>query len=93
LDDKPGSVGFPLENGPSFIWDRDCSRPPAAYPKASAGPASSAFLFGLAPDGVCQACRVAATAGGLLPHRFTLTPHLLLSTPSTYFSKGLLADY
>jgi len=74
LDDKPGSV-----NGPSFIWDQDCSRPPAAYPKASAGPASSAFLFGLAPDGVYLACRVTTAAGGLLPHRFTLTPHLLLS--------------
>lgn len=32
-------------------------------------------LFGLAPNGVCRACRVAAASGGLLPHRFTLTPH------------------
>lgn len=31
-------------------------------------------LFGLAPNGVCRACRVAAASGGLLPHRFTLTP-------------------
>ncbi len=31
-------------------------------------------LFGLAPNGVCRACRVTAASGGLLPHRFTLTP-------------------
>ena len=31
------------------------------------------FLFGLAPDGVYQANRVAPVAGELLPHRFTLT--------------------
>ena len=30
-------------------------------------------LFGLASDGACLACRVTATTGGLLPHRFTLT--------------------
>ena len=36
------------------------------------GPAT--FLFGLAPDGVCLACRVAAATGGLLPRLFTLTP-------------------
>ena len=30
--------------------------------------------FGLASDGACLACRVAAATGGLLPHRFTLTP-------------------
>ena len=30
-------------------------------------------LFGLAPDGVCLADRVAPVAGALLPHRFTLT--------------------
>ena len=32
-------------------------------------------LFGLAPNGVCRACRVTTASGGLLPHRFTLTPH------------------
>jgi len=34
-------------------------------------------LFGLAPDGVYRAGRVAPAAGALLPHRFTLTcaPH------------------
>ena len=31
------------------------------------------FLFGLAPDGVCQATDVTTRSGGLLPHRFTLT--------------------
>ncbi len=36
-------------------------------------PGRPASLFGLAPDGVCLADRVAAVAGGLLPHRFTLT--------------------
>ena len=36
-----------------------------------AGPAPS--LFGLAPNGVCRACRIAAASGGLLLHRFTLT--------------------
>ncbi len=36
-----------------------------------AGPAPS--LFGLAPNGVCRACRITAASGGLLLHRFTLT--------------------
>jgi hypothetical protein len=31
------------------------------------------FLSDLAPGGVCQAARVTPNAGGLLPHRFTLT--------------------
>ena len=30
------------------------------------------LLFGLAPDGVCQAPGVTAGTGELLPHRFTL---------------------
>ena len=58
-------------------------RLPAAssnLPGSLAGPAlraqgSNASLFGLAPDGVYLARRVATkAAGGLLPHRFTLTP-------------------
>jgi len=69
---KPGSV-----REPSFILDKGCPLPPATYPRTSAGPASSVLLFGLAPDGVCRACRVAAATGGLLPHRFTLTLHPL----------------
>lgn len=39
------------------------------------GPGRPPSLLGLAPDGVCRACRVAAASGGLLPHRFTLTTH------------------
>jgi len=52
--------------------------PQATYPKALDGPpfslVGSAFLFGLAPGGVCQAGPVTRTAGELLPHRFTLAP-------------------
>ncbi len=39
--------------------------------RGRAGPCAS--LFGLAPDGGCLAGRIAPPAGGLLPHRFTLT--------------------
>lgn len=42
-------------------------------PESSAGPASNTSLFGLAPDGVYLAGYVTIPAGGLLPHRFTLT--------------------
>jgi len=42
-------------------------------PDSSIGPIYNAVLFGLASDGVHLACRVTTTAGGLLPHRFTLT--------------------
>jgi len=49
-------------------------------PGASIGPpeghtsrASSSPLLGLSPDGVCRAGMVTHPAGGLLPHRFTLT--------------------
>ncbi len=34
---------------------------------------AASSLFGLAPDGVCRAEQVTLLAGGLLPHRFTLT--------------------
>ena len=37
-------------------------------------PGQPPSLFGLAPNGVCLACRVTAASGGLLLHRFTLTP-------------------
>ena len=43
-------------------------------PGSSAGPASNTSLFGLAPDGVYLAGHVTMPAGGLLLHRFTLTP-------------------
>ena len=53
----------------------------AAYPQARAGhpqtPAQAGLAtgpFGLAPGGVYRATPVTRGAGGLLPHRFTLTP-------------------
>ncbi len=39
------------------------------------GPPLKRNLFGLAPGGGCRAMPVARHAGGLLPHRFTLTRH------------------
>lgn len=71
---KPGSVPIryiPDKRRP-FIWDVRYRTPLATYPEASSGPLSSASLFGLAPNGVCQAGSVARTAGELLPHPFTL---------------------
>src|SRR6266571_2132386 len=55
-----------------------CLRSPAPGAKRptrelAGGPPVSAPLFGLAPCGVCQAAPVTRGAGGLLPHRFTLT--------------------
>ena len=35
--------------------------------------ASTSFLFGFAPGGVCRAAAVTGKRGALLPHRFTLT--------------------
>ena len=73
---KPGSVSAvscpPAAGNPSSraAVTGGLKRPD---PKALDGPSSNAFLFGLAPDGVYQACGVAAAAGGLLPHHFTLT--------------------
>ena len=37
------------------------------------GQSKNSVLLGLAPDGVCPASDITATAGGLLHHRFTLT--------------------
>jgi len=58
-----------------------CRQAPAAYPQARAGsprtPAQAAPCgygpLGLAPGGVYRATPVTRGAGGLLPHRFTLT--------------------
>ena len=58
-----------------------CRQALAAYPQARAGsprtPAQAATsrrgLLGLAPGGVYRATPVTRGAGGLLPHRFTLT--------------------
>ncbi len=64
----------------SFIWDRCCHRSQAAYPfrhfphgEDKDGQSLRRNLFGLAPGGGCQALMVTHQAGGLLPHRFTLT--------------------
>src|SRR3954463_15054312 len=55
--------------------------PSSGLPAHSGGPPSnvrasgaSTELLDLAPGGVCRAGRVAPVAGGLLLHRFTLTP-------------------
>jgi len=58
---------FPPKRGrQSFIWSRDHSRDLAVYPKASDGPPfipfGNAFLFDLAPCGVCPAVPVASDA-------------------------------
>src|SRR3990170_2124232 len=66
----------------SSLSARRCRRALAAYPRLSGssrsaphgGPCSSP-LFGLAPDGGCLAADIAAGAGGLLHHRFTLAAH------------------
>jgi len=50
-------------------------------PGNSDGQPSNASLFGLAPDGVCQAPVVTDRTGELLPHPFTLTPRCEKSHP------------
>jgi hypothetical protein len=45
----------------------------SSLPESQNAADSRFFLFGLAPDGVYQAIRVAPNTGGLLPHLFTLT--------------------
>ena len=73
---KPGSVsvvGCPPAAGNHSSRTAVAGGLKRPDPKALDGPSSNAFLFGLAPDGVYRACGVAAAAGGLLPHHFTLT--------------------
>src|SRR5579859_2884840 len=82
---RPGSVHPRGSAGrrPS-IWDCRCRQPRAVYPRASGGPPSTARAgpaprkargpCDLAPGGVYQAARITPGAGGLLHHRFTLTP-------------------
>ncbi len=81
--DKPGSVS-PAEPGRrSSLWDDGYPSPLAAYPglerdgpprvRATTRVALALPLLGLAPGGGCLAARVAAGAGGLLHHLFTLT--------------------
>ena len=71
---KPGSV--PACAGGHHSSRTTVTRGLKQPTRKLAGPASNASLFGLAPDGVYRACRVTTTTGGLLPHRFTLTPRL-----------------
>src|SRR2546428_3318654 len=72
-----------------------CLRSPAPGAKRltrelAGGPPVSAPLFGLAPCGVCRAAPVTRGAGGLLPHRFTLTAtEGLASRPGGLFSVAL----
>src|SRR3990172_6461620 len=67
----PGSGGH--LSGPSIArrHERPTRKSRTGRPYPLAGDAS---LCGLAPGGVFQAPGVAAGPGGLLPHRFTLTP-------------------
>src|SRR5881398_2561079 len=53
--------------GGSFLWDRRCRRPRAAYPElpdaeAPLGAGRPSLLFGLAPGGVYRAASVAEGA-------------------------------
>ena len=45
-------------------------------PGTDRGTGRPSFLLGFAPGGVCLAACVATDAGALLPHPFTLTPHV-----------------
>ena len=83
LDDKPGSVPEAVKTvqaaviplGQGFL-PASSDLPEDASISYRPGQSWGAFLFGLAPDGVCLAYRVTAVTGGLLPHLFTLTEHL-----------------
>ena len=66
-----------LGRGRSFLWKPCCQDLRATYPKAR--PCGTwyerptfAFLFGLAPHGVCRATHRCRWRGALLPHPFTL---------------------
>jgi len=65
------SVGGVLSTGPlresGWVTIHLCGLPGSVCGRVALS------LFGLAPDGVCRADRVAPAAGALLPHRFTLT--------------------
>ena len=64
-------VGGVLSTGPlrgsGWVTIHLCGQPGRIHGRTTLS------LFGLAPDGVCQADRVTPAAGALLPHRFTLT--------------------
>ncbi len=58
--------------------------PSSSLPGNSAGHAIVS-LFGLAPSGVCLAITCYHGCGALLPHRFTLTTHILRCRSAVYF--------
>ena len=64
-------VGGVLSTGP--LRGTGCVAIHLCGPPGSVCGRTALSLFGLAPDGVCLATRVAPGAGALLPHRFTLT--------------------
>jgi len=64
-------LGDSLPNRSSDLPE-SVSRPKAGI---RADHSQNAFLFGLAPRGVCLAASVTRCAGALLPHRFTHHPH------------------
>jgi len=54
----------------------------SSLPESRRAPSQRCSLFGLAPSGVYLAIQVTLNAGGLLPHRFTLTmQHAVASLP------------
>ena len=69
-NDKPGSVRAGARDRHSSRRAVAC---PLKQPTRKVWPGQPPSLFGLAPDGVCRACRVTTASGGLLLHRFTLT--------------------
>ena len=76
-----------MRTGDHLSLHDDCSPPQLRPTRVSVKPDSLATnlrlnstLFGLAPDGVCQAAQVTLNAGALLPHRFTLTTHGSVAT-------------
>ena len=77
---KPDSVPGPEPGWRSSICDDRCRPPGAIYPEARASSPRTlprvpgGTLLDLAPGGVCLATPVTRGAGGLLHHRFTLTP-------------------
>jgi len=73
---KPGSVSRYKRDGGHLSGSRVSPTLKRSTRRHRPGTASGASLFDLAPTGVCRAGSVARTAGGLLPHRFTLALRL-----------------
>ena len=70
--DTPGSVRVLTHRGRPSIYELRCRSPLAIYP--GTWRAALAFPVDLAPDEVYLAGPITRAAGGLLHHRFTLTP-------------------